>query len=376
MMKFSRRITVLLAVVSLPVAAATPTDWVTTYSASDNYGGSYGTITFNDWGYTGPTGVGANDFVVGSGFDSGNIGQIQSIVTKAPDWNTSDPTSEIYTDPLAKDQYGNFYPPETLLTNANMDSSVNFYKWGYTTPTSTFSNMQIDREGNYSIARNDMTFGYYQEFLYNNGTDPVQPVDTGIDFQPYAISDAKGWCGSVLVSDPNGLEEMAGQVTFDFAFDVYFGGTMATQVIPDFVMRSYGDYEVSVSTAGGDLQSFSGSAVVNNTNPETGLPDADYHNQVSFLGGGVIPATIWVINEGTPDVEIVAEGTAGATLHTNTYGGYAFLLRADANRTLEWISPDGHSVYVSTVPVPPALWLFASGLAGLIGFSKRRRNRL
>lgn len=359
-----------LTVITLPALGA---DWITEIKETDNYAGSYGTIRFSDWGYTGPTGVGANDFQVGAGFDAGNLGQIQRVVTQAPDWKTPDPAHLILTDPLAKDQNGVFYPSETPLPNANMDGSVNFYRWGYTTPTSNFNNMQIDRAGNYHIAKNDMSFGFYNEFLYNNGTDPVETVDTGIDFQPYAISDAKGWCGSVLVSNPNGLEYMAGQVTFDFAFDATFGGFTSTQIVPGFVMRSYGDYEVNIQR-GPVTQSFLGSAVVNNTNPETGALDPAYQNKVSFLGAGVVPASVWVLNAGTADVQIVAEGTPGATLHTNVYGGYAFLLRADAERTLEYISPQGHSEYVSTVPVPPAIWLFASGLAGIAAMNRRNKK--
>ena len=73
---------------------------------------------------------------------------------------------------------------------------------------------------------------------------------------------------------------------------------------------------------------------------------------------------------------IVDEGTPGATLHSNIYGGYAFLLRADAERTLEFIAPEGHSMYVETVPVPPAVWLFTSGMMGLIGIARRRRSQV
>lgn len=376
-MKTSAGLMVSMLLVSAQVTAATPTDWITTYDATGNYAGSYGTIRFNDWGYTGPTGVGANDFQVGAGFDAGNLGQVQRVVTRAPDWQTSDAPHDVRTDPLAKNSSGVFYPSETLLPNANMDGSVNFYRWGYTGPAgSTFSNMQIDRAGNYHIAKNDMAFGAYTEFQYNNGSGTIEVVNTGIDFQPYAISDAQGWCGSVLTPNPNGVAPMAGQVTFDFAFDVNFGGFLSTQIVPGFVMRSYGDYEVNI-TRGTDVQHFTGSAVGNNTNPVTGELDPAYHNLVSFLGAGVVPDTVWVLNEGTPDVQIVPEGTPGATLHSNVFGGYAFLLRADAERTLEWISPLGHSEYVptSTVPVPPAVWLLGSALLGLVRVARTGRGR-
>lgn len=378
---------------------AAAADWVTSYDAATY--SAVGSITFNDWGYTGPGGAGANDFQVGSGFDSSNIGQIQHVVTQAPDWNTADAPHQVYGD-LFNDP---------TFSNTNMDGGVNFYKWGYTTPAdSTFNQMKIDTAGNYYIAKQDMSFGYYDLFEYRDttGTNPDQTFDTRINFQPYTVSDARGWCGSTLVTDPNGVEQMAGQVTFDFAMDIYFdfGGTptySSTQLAPDFVMRSYGDYTVDVTNGNGagDNMYFTGSAVGNNTNPNSVVPgvggtlDPDYHNLVSFLGAGVLPKGVWVSADSfNPDgsrrmrtdynattgesgqvwdVRIVDEGTEGAVWHSNAYAGYAYLLRADGMRILDYVNPEGHSIYTSAVPVPAAVWLFGSGLVGLLGLARRKR---
>ena len=117
-MNMQHKLTLLAAALcaSPAFAATTATTWTTTIDAA-TYAGTSGTITFNDWGYTGPTGVGANDFQVGTGFDASKIGQIQTVITQAPDYKTSDPSSNIvgdlYNDPA--------------FPNANMDGGVNFY---------------------------------------------------------------------------------------------------------------------------------------------------------------------------------------------------------------------------------------------------------
>lgn len=391
--KLSLAVLAVLAVLAGTAQAGTPTTWVSNYT----YSGSTTTIKFNDWGYEGPAGVGANNFQVGTGFDSSRIGQVQHVVTTGPDFKTPDPGHTVAQD---------FNEQNPDFTNANMDSAVNFYKWGYTTAAgSTFNNMQIDKAGNYKIAKNDMTFQYYDSFQYRDktGANPDSTYDTSINFQPYAISDAKGWCGSVLASNPNGLEKMAGQVTFDFAFDAYLssehqgvgpgvtGAGYAIQIVPGFVMRSYGDYEV-IYNEDGYATTYRGSAVINNTNPLTGLVDAAYQNKVSFLGAGVVPRGVWInINQvradGSWDYSVAAtqgaDGTVdgqaradGAKWHFNAFGGFAFLMRADGMRILDYVNPTGHSDYVTTtsaVPVPAAAWLFGSGLLGLLGAARRRQ---
>lgn len=381
-----------LALMAGTAQAGTPTTWVTSYDINS----AQTTIKFNDWGYEGPAGVGANNFQVGTGFDSSRIGQTQHVVTTGPDWSTPDPGHTVYQD------FNEQNPP---FTNTNMDSGVNFYKWGYTTVAgSTFNNMQIDKAGNYFIAKNDMAFQFYDNFQYKDktGANPDSTYDTSINFQPYVISDAKGWCGSVLASNPNNLEKMAGQVTFDFAFDAYLSSQYqgsapgmtgnasgsAIQIVPGFVMRSYGDYEV-IYNEDGYATTYRGSAVINNTNPLTGLVDAAYQNHVSFLGAGVVPKGVWInINQIRPDgswdysvaatqgVDGTTDGEArvdGAVWHFNAFGGYAFLMRADGLRILDYVNPAGFSDYPANVPVPAAAWLLGSGLLGLLGAARRRQ---
>lgn len=386
---------------------ANATIWTTTYDEATYGVGGVGVISFDDWGLVGPSGVNAGDFQVGSGFNPAQLGQIQRVETVAPDWLTPDAPMDI-----GMPEFG----PVTR-TNASTDGTVNFYQWAYTTPSSTFNNMQIDKAGNYHIAKNDMKFGFYDTFTYHDATglptDPSTDIPTYNTFQPYAISDARGWCGSILASNPAALDSMYGQVTFDFSFDHKFPWEtkFAPQLVSDFVMRSYGTLTVEVTSSLDTVGVMESNAVINNTNPLTGEVDPDYYNKVSFHGGGVVPLGTWVSGDsyergpdgeilldeygqkirklnpdGTWDVTIVDAGTDGAEWHINSFGGYAFILRADGMRILESMdfseytdfsdvplgALDSVTNLAAPVPLPPAVWLFAGSLAGLFGFRRKR----
>jgi hypothetical protein len=428
--------------------ASEPAVWVTPVAG--------GEIQFYDWGYSGPDGRLANDFSSINGFNGAT--QIQKVVTTGPDGLTPDADGYFQQD-LLYDVTGVEY------NNVNMDSQVNFYNWGYTTVAgSTFSNMQIDADGDYLVKREDMSFAFYDTLEYKDQSvagSTYQSIDTLLDFQPYALSDATGWCGSVTASNPGALEAMAGQVSFDFGFEAFFPwsppgevpGTGGMQIVKDFEMRSYGTLTIDTSTAdGGTVDTLAGGygyiadAVVNNTNPldstktgnmitvpvlnmdgtaaldDLGNPrfmeveektvggggvDEDYYNSVSFMGGGVVPISVWV-RLADPDgpisndniLEVLdgpVEGDSSVVEHFNNFAGYPFILRADGIRIIEamdfslygdlsgvplsaldeegkLINLEGALVQdLSPVPVPAAVWLFGSGLLGLIGMSRKRK---
>ena len=370
----------------------------------DGSNGWAGTITVDDWGFTGPNGRTVQDFAPLNGFGNGayvsamdpacmadplactataciadpascGIGQIQHVVTTGPDGLTQDPPHDIE---------GDFLSPNGPYPQANVDSLTNFYRWGYTSVAgSTFTDMLIDFDGDYQIAKDDMSFQFYNVIDYQqvvpDGNTRVGTVADGaysnkLAFQPYPVSDAKGWCGSVVAEHPNAHEAMAGQVKFDVVFDVYFVNAdgshsyWTSEIIPNFEMRSFGSVVVDLtSTADGTTQQESAVAIVNNTDPTVSnssvgpaTPVGDpalWHNKVSFMGASIIPSGAglcgvltddWVAGlrgEGIKKFDYllndVTDSTAcnaivGAAWQTAAFAGYAFILRADASRVPDY----------------------------------------
>jgi len=357
-----------------------------------NHSGVTGTITLDDWGFTGPNGRKADSFEPVNGFGNDlftaeateaciaapaacDIGQMQHVITTGPDGLTQDPAHDIDSDL----QSTNGPYPQT-----NVDSLTTFFDWGYTTVAgSTFSNMLIDFDGDYHIAKDDMVFEFYNTIDYQQvvpeggtrvGTTADGLYDNRLAFQPYALSDAKGWCGSVLAAHPNAHEAMAGQVTFDVAFDVYFvedDGSLtyySTEITKGFQMRSFGDITLDVQFVSGRTKQMYATAIVNNTdptvvnksvNPETPVGDPElWHNKVSFMGADVIPggsnegscgvlSPEWAAGARGPGVkkyssidpsitDFISCIVSGQDWNKNSFGGYPYILRADGIRVIDY----------------------------------------
>src|SRR3990172_1791145 len=135
-MRGNKLIGSLMLIISLllPVSQAVAAVWTDNYDASNGYslaGEGISTITFDDWGYTGPLGRNAKDFAPVNGF--GTVAQQQHVLTLWTDRLTPDNSASILKDITNAPVY----------TNANMDTQVNFYYWGYTTPG-------FDRQSDYT----------------------------------------------------------------------------------------------------------------------------------------------------------------------------------------------------------------------------------
>jgi len=372
-------------------------NYVRTFDGT-THAGVTGTITIDDWGFVGPMGRTIETFDPINGFGNNTltpatkaaciavpascgIGQMQHVVTTGPDGITQDPPHDIV---------GDFLSPNGPYPQENVDSLTNFYHWGYTTVAgSTFNNMFIDFDGDYHVPQEDMTFQFYNVNDYTqvipeggsriDGSIADGPYNNNLAFQPYALSDGKGWCGSVMASHPNAHEAMAGQIMFDVSFDVYFvnaDGSLTywtSEITRNFEMRSFGDVVVDITGADGiDKQEFSARAIVNNTDPsvfnqsvgpETPVGDPDlWHNKVSFMGASVIPGAVgygicgletdeWKAGQRGAGVyryasiipgindQTTCASTPNGVWQTSSFAGYAYILRADGIRVPDYAAP-------------------------------------
>lgn len=350
--------------------------------------GAEGTITFynyanainpspEDPGMLGPGGAGPLDWQITSpvtgktGFDPDRPSFTQDVDVVPPDFLTPDGSMAISSDSDPTVYHPDGLAAPSIFTpfqNASLDGQANLFKFAYTVGTGTqFMNMQVDKAGNYYVARRDMQWEWIDSFLYHDVvTDETRTIDTQFNIQPYPISDAYGWCGAIPPRDPNSLTPMAGQLIKDIAFDVYLGDggphqairPFATEVVPSFVMRSFGIYEVDVTMLStGVRQQFTGIAKSVHQRPvdvlneddevvfeagsavKPGDPDFElWFNRVSPFAAGVVPIGAWVINEGTDQMQVVPVGTPGAVWHQNKFAGAAFLVRGDMERRVNYIN--------------------------------------
>jgi hypothetical protein len=102
---------------------------------------------------------------------------------------------------------------------------------------------------------------------------------------------------------------------------------------------------------------------------------------LDFIGGGT--ACNSVIGDPTVDIYDltfeVAPGAVDGTTGADLEAGFVLLgaewRSSSADGTTSSILPTSYvdaTITISAVPVPPAVWLFASGLLGLVGVARRR----
>ena len=132
------------------------------------------------------------------------------------------------------------------------------------------------------------------------------------------------------------------------------------------------------------------------------LSGTDYCGQLSegWAGGMTTDTSTYKFSGIIDGVANSAEcSAAGGQWQSHSYSGYSYILRADGIRVIEGmdyseyndlsnvphvvdgvaynLDENGNMVAIadlSAVPVPAAVWLFGSGLLGLVGFTRRRKQ--
>ena len=92
-MRISRLSAAMLVALPLPALAAIPAGFVSNATPQDHitvidpalYNGSYGSIKFNDWGYTGPGGVGASCYRAHANHAGPVVGRV--LIGRYAAWN-------------------------------------------------------------------------------------------------------------------------------------------------------------------------------------------------------------------------------------------------------------------------------------------------
>ena len=341
---------------------------------------------FDDWGFPQSIGRDAFNFSPINGFGgpaqdgldpNGAVSLIQREATVLPDGATQDPPLDIVTFGL-----GPGGPePTGVLPQANMDGVVNLFLFGWTGPAgSQFNLHQVDRDGDHFIPKDQMSFNKYEVFVYRDADyNLIDTIINPISFQPVALSDARGWC-AFQTHPASAGEAMAGQVQFAFGFQVFFGPNPGPlQIVPHFPMRSYGtlvlDFNLPMPDGTMVPIFYVANSSANNTDPSMGrdadhpfgFPSPDFYNHVSFAGGGIIPLGVWVTPEtidtaspvlvqdqsGLPATVFTEPYPAGhgesredgAVFHRNMFGGFPFMLRADALRTIDFVDNDFYGAF-------------------------------
>lgn len=122
-------------------------------------------------------------------------------------------------------------------------------------------------------------------------------------------------------------------------------------------------------------------------NTQTGAPTATAPNPaynpalpVSSSNPLTIPGSVPGGGRNLPVSSIVAYSIGGATpsnlndISFNAVAGRVYTIAVGGYRNGDWgTTTDGYALTVSQVPVPGAVWLFGSAMAGLVGFGRRNK---
>ena len=160
-------------------------------------------------------------------------------------------------------------------------------------------------------------------------------------------------------------------LTMDFLVDGSSVGSLTTNIFADVGIDSVTD----ISTAGETVTSGSGffDLLTSSSNPGWGL-ELDFSSaSIAYIVGGGIEIAIFgasVANTGNQDLPF---GLVMGDTVTFTFSSTNFTTESDGSNLTGFTASATGNATGSLVPVPAAIWLFGSGLLGLVGMARRKK---
>lgn len=224
--------------------------------------------------------------------------------------------------------------------------------------------------------------------IYNPTTKDTYALDTGITFNGF---NGAGSYSFNIASDPNLAGAFAGGLNSSLLWSLNAGdGTVAGSSVPQAGDRmwstivtntnpsgmngtaiigsvsAFTQYLSSVNTLGTHPSQTNGSDFVLGNNPGTyGLLGTNWGGNATFNATGAVGSSLYFMLA----AETCQSGFGGANCPTTGVNPQFTFAPGQWNlSTAGVLSYNG----VSAVPVPAAVWLFGSGLLGLVGVARRR----
>jgi hypothetical protein len=226
--------------------------------------------------------------------------------------------------------------------------------------------------------------------IYNPTTGNTYSLDTGITFNGF---NGAGAYSFNFASDPNLASAFSGGLNSGLLWGINAGdAVVAGSTVPQAGARLWSTINTNTAPSGvtgsiiqGSVSQLSNYLATVNT---IGTHPTQTNGSDAWLGTG--PGSYYSLmgtNWGSQAPMIPDVGAVGSSLYfmeaaqgscASGFGGISCPVSAAANLTFapgQWnLSTGGVLSYnvVSAVPVPAAMWLFGSGLLGLVGVARRR----
>ena len=204
--------------------------------------------------------------------------------------------------------------------------------------------------------------------IYTETFIPNTATASDVDFQNESANVA------FLSYAANDFIPVTGGTITDISWKGFYFSDGTPQASDDFTINFYSD---TGGTAGGLLASFNVGDAVNRTGTGQFHSGSEFFSYQADIGAGIdvlSGSTYWVsiFNDTTVDTN---DDWYWATNTGMSGPGYARNASTDG---ISWEVTSSDLPYYfelsSAVPIPPALWLFGSGLLGLVGMARYKKS--